>query len=153
MKISDTVVGVGFIGAGALIVAGTLNYPPLDAGHPGPALFPRILGTLMATLGVGLAVQGARARDATQAVEWRRLHRNTGLVNALVVLGGVLAYLGLVEWLGFLITGTLLLFLLMWRLRVPPLRALLVAVAFITIVHFLFAKVLRVPLPLGLLWW
>src|SRR6266545_3433103 len=125
MKISDTVVGVGFVGAGALIVAGTLNYPPLDGGHPGPALFPRILGTLMAALGAALAVQGARARDATQAV----------------------------EWLGFLITGTLLLFLMMWRLRVPPLRALMVAIAFTMIVHFLFVKVLRVPLPLGLLWW
>jgi putative tricarboxylic transport membrane protein len=153
MKISDTVVGAGFVAAGAFIVAGTLNFPTLDGGHPGPALFPRILGTLMAALGVALAVQGARARDATQAVEWRRLHRSVGLVNALVVLGGVLAYLGLVEWLGFLITGTLLLFLLMWRLRVPPLRALVVAVAFIAIVHFLFAKVLRVPLPLGLFWW
>ncbi|MDO8478122.1 MAG: tripartite tricarboxylate transporter TctB family protein [Candidatus Rokubacteria bacterium] len=153
MKISDTVVGVGFIGAGALIVAGTLNYPALDGGHPGPALFPRILGTLMAVLGAALAVQGARARDATQAVEWRRLHRNVGFVNALFVLGGVFAYLGLVEWLGFLITGTLLLFLMMWRLRVPPLRALVVAIAFIAIVHFLFVKVLRVPLPLGLLWW
>ena len=146
MKISDTVVGVGFVGAGALIVVGTLNYPPLDGGHPGPALFPRILGA-------ALAVQGARARDATQAVEWRRLHHNVGLVNALLALGGVLAYLGLVEWLGFLITGTLLLFVMMWRLRVPPLRALVVAIAFITIVHFLFVKVLRVPLPLGLLWW
>ena len=153
MKISDTVVGVGFVGAGALIVAGTLNHPPLDGGHPGPALFPRILGTLMAALGAALAVQGARARDATQAVEWRRLHRNVGLINALVVLVGVLAYLGLVEWLGFLITGTLLLFLMMWRLRVAPVRALVVAIAFITIVHFLFVKVLRVPLPLGLLWW
>jgi putative tricarboxylic transport membrane protein len=134
-------------------VAGTLNYPPLDGGQPGPALFPRILGTLMAALGAALAVEGARARDATQAVEWRRLHRNVGLVNALFVVVGVLAYLGLVEWLGFLITGTLLLFLMMWRLRVPPLRALVVAIAFITIVHFLFVKVLRVPLPLGLLWW
>lgn len=153
MKISDTVVGVGFVGAGALIVVGTLNYPPLDGGHPGPALFPRILGTLMAVLGAALAVQGARARDATQAVEWRRLHHNVGLVNALFALGGVLAYLGLVEWLGFLITGTLLLFVMMWRLRVPPLRALVVAIAFITIVHFLFVKVLRVPLPLGLFWW
>jgi hypothetical protein len=42
---------------------------------------------------------------------------------------------------------------MMWRLRVPPLRALMVAIAFIAIVHFLFVKVLRVPLPLGLLWW
>lgn len=153
MKISDTVVGAGFVTAGALVVAGTLGYPTLDGGHPGPALFPRILGTLMVALGTGLALQGVRTRDATQAVEWRRLHRNVGVVNALFVLGGVLAYVGLVERLGFLITGALLLFLLMWRLRVPPLRALVVAIAFNTTVHFLFAKVLKVPLPLGLLWW
>ena len=50
MKISDTVVGVGFVGAGASIVVGTLNYPPLDGGHPGPALLPRLLGTLRAVL-------------------------------------------------------------------------------------------------------
>lgn len=153
MKISDTAVGAGFVAAGVLIVAGTLQYPPLEGGHPGPSLFPRILGTLMAALGLGLAVVGARARDATQAIAWRRLHRNTGLLNAFSVLGGVLAYLVLVERLGFLITGTLLLFLLMWRLRVPPLRALVVAIAFNATVHFLFVKILRVPLPLGLLWW
>src|SRR5574341_1816486 len=135
VKISDTVVGAGFVAAGALIVAGTLSYPTLEGGHPGPSLFPRILGTLMAALGAGLAVRGARARDATQAVEWRRLHRNTGLINALCVLGGVLAYLGLVEWLGFLIAGASLLFLLMWRLRVPPLRALVVAIVFNTTVY------------------
>src|SRR3989338_7516413 len=105
MKISDTVVGVGFVGAGALIVAGTLNYPSLDAGYPGPPLFPRIRGTLRGALGAALAVRGARARDATQAVEWRRLHRNVGLINAMVVLGGGLAYLGLVEWLGVLLPG------------------------------------------------
>ena len=59
MKISDTVVGAGFVAAGALIVVGTLNYPPLEGGHPGPSLFPRILGALMAALGAGLAVRGA----------------------------------------------------------------------------------------------
>jgi putative tricarboxylic transport membrane protein len=153
MKISDTVVGASFVTAGALIVTGTLGYPTLDGGHPGPALFPRILGTLMMALGAGLALQGVRTRDATQTVEWRRLHRNVGVVNALFVLGGTLAYLGLVDRLGFLISGTLLLFLLMWRLRVPLLRAVIVAIVFNATVHFLFAKVLRVPLPPGLLWW
>lgn len=153
MKISDTLVGAGFVGAGALVVAGTLAYPTLDAGHPGPALFPRIIGVLMAGLGAVLAAQGARARDATEVVAWSRLHRSAGFVNALVVLAGALGYLLLSERLGFLLAGTLLVFGLMWRLAVPPLRALLVAIAFTGLVYFLFAKVLRVPLPLGILWW
>jgi putative tricarboxylic transport membrane protein len=153
VKISDTLVGAGFVGAGALIVAGTLHYPILDAGHPGPSLFPRIVGTLMAAFGLLVAVQGFRARDVTDEVAWRRLHRSVGFVNALFVLGGVLAYLLLVERLGFLVMGAVVIFVLMWRLEVRPLRALVVAIVFNTLVHFLFAKILRVPLPLGILWW
>lgn len=153
MKISDTLVGAGFVGAGALIVAGTLHYPTLEGGHPGPSLFPRIVGTLMAAFGLLVAAQGVRARDVTEEVAWRRLHRSAGFVNALFVLGGALAYLLLVERLGFLVMGALVIFVLMWRLEVRPLRALVVAIAFNTLVHFLFAKILRVPLPLGILWW
>jgi putative tricarboxylic transport membrane protein len=152
MKISDSLVGAGFVGAGALIVASTLDYPTLD-GYPGPSLFPRIVGGLMAGFGLLVAWQGVRARDTSDAVAWRHLHRSPGFVNALFVLGGVLAYLLLVERLGFLIMGALLLAVLMWRLQVPPGRALVVAAALTALVHLLFAKLLRVPLPLGLLWW
>ncbi len=153
MKISDTLVGVGFVGGGALVFAATLTYPPMDGGHPGPALFPRIIATLMAGFGGLVAVRGVRARDATQEVAWRELFRNPGFINALFVLAGGGAYITLADWLGFLLTGTLVLFVLMWRLAVPPLRAGVVAVALTVVVHGLFAKVLRVPLPAGLLWW
>lgn len=153
MKISDSVVGAGFVAAGALIFAGTLNYPTLEAGHPGPSLFPRILGGLMAVFGGLVSLLGLRARDVTDEVAWLRLHKNPAFINALVVLAGVLAYIFLVEHLGFLIMGALVIFTLMWRLQVRPVKAAVVAIVFNTLVHFLFAKVLRVPLPLGILWW
>jgi putative tricarboxylic transport membrane protein len=153
MKISDTLVGAGFVGAGALVFAGTLGYPSLDASHPGPALFPRLLAGLMAGLGGLLAARGLRERDASDALDWRGLHRSPGFVNALWVLAGVVAYVALVERAGFLLMSSVLIGGLMWRLGVRPLRALAVAVAFTLVVHFLFAKILRVPLPLGLLWW
>lgn len=153
MKISDTVVGAGFVAAGALIFTATLNYPTLEGGHPGPSLFPRILATLMTAFGGILSIQGLRARDVSEEVAWLRLPRNPSFLNALVVLAGVLAYIVLVERVGFLLMGPLVLFAIMWRLRVPPLKALLVAVLFNTVVHFLFAKILRVPLALGILWW
>ncbi|MEK6717553.1 MAG: tripartite tricarboxylate transporter TctB family protein [candidate division NC10 bacterium] len=153
MKISDAVVGAGFVAAGALIFTGTLGYPTLEAGHPGPSLFPRILGSLMAVFGGLLSLQGLRARDVTDEVAWLRLHKNPAFINALVVLAGVLAYIFLVEHLGFLIMGALVIFTLMWRLQVRPLKAAVVAIVFNALVHFLFAKVLRVPLPLGILWW
>ena len=153
MKISDTVVGAGCVGAGALIFAGTLGYPSLDAGHPGPALFPRLLAGLMAGLGALLAARGLRERDVSDSLDWRGLHRSPGFVNAMFVLAGVTAYVLLVERVGFLLMSSALIGGLMWRLGVRPLRALAVAVGFTLTVHFLFAKILRVPLPLGLLWW
>ena len=153
MKISDTMVGAGFVAAGALIVAGTLNYPILDGGHPGPSLFPRILGGLMAAFGGLVSLKGIRARDVGDDVDLFHLYRNPSFINAMFVLVGVAAYILFVEKLGFLITGALLLFVVMWRLKVPPIKALLVAVMFNGVVYFLFVKIMRVPLPLGLLWW
>ena len=153
MKISDTVVGAGFVVAGALIIAGTMQYPTLDGGYPGPSLFPRILGGLMVGFGGLVGLKGLRTGDASQDVEWLLLHKSTGFINAVFVLVGVTAYILLVEKLGFLLTGALLLFVVMWRLKVRPLKALIVAVVFTAVVHFLFAKIMRVPLPLGLVWW
>jgi putative tricarboxylic transport membrane protein len=153
MKISDTVVGAGFVAAGALIIVGTLNYPTLEGGHPGPSLFPRILGGLMAVFGGLVSVQGLRAGDATEDVDWLRLHRSPAFINAMVVLVGVAAYILFVEKIGFLLMGALLLFVVMWRLQVPFLKALIVATVFNSLVHFLFAKIMRVPLPTGILWW
>jgi putative tricarboxylic transport membrane protein len=153
MKISDTVVGAGFVAAGACILTATLTYPTLEGGHPGPSLFPRLVAGLMVGFGGVLSLQGLRARDVSDAVAWRSLYRNPAFLNALVVLGSVVAYLLLVERAGFLLMGATVLFAIMWRLEVPPLKALLVAGLLTVSVHFLFAKVLRVPLPLGILWW
>jgi hypothetical protein len=86
-------------------------------------------------------------------VAWSRLHRSRGFVDALCVVGGVVGYIAVVERLGFLLSAALFLFLLMWRLRVGPFRALPIAAGLSVLVHLLFAKLLRVPLPPGLLWW
>ncbi len=153
MKISDTVVGAGFVAAGALIIAGTLNYPSLDAGHPGPSLFPRLLGGLMVIFGGLVGVEGLRTRDTTEDVAWLRLYRNSAFINAVFVVGAVVTYIVMVERIGFLLMGTLILCVLMWRLRVRPLTALVVAIIFSNLVYLLFAKILRVPLPGGLFWW
>ncbi len=153
MKISDTVVGAGFVAAGALIIAGTMNFPHLEGGHPGPSLFPRLLGGLMVVFGGLVGVDGLRTRDTTEDVAWLGLYRNPSFINALFVLGAVVAYVAMVERVGFLLMATLILWSLMWRLRVHPLTALAVAIVFSNGVYLLFAKILRVPLPGGLLWW
>jgi putative tricarboxylic transport membrane protein len=153
MKVSDALVGAGFAGAGALVFTGTLTYPPMEGGQPGPALFPRIIAVLLIGFGARLGWEGVRSRDRSEAVAWRDLHRNPAFVNALFVVAAVVGYVALADRLGFLLTAAGLMFVLMWRLAVRPLTAMAVAVAFTLVVHALFAKLLRVPLPTGLLWW
>jgi putative tricarboxylic transport membrane protein len=153
MKVSDSVVGAGFVVAGALIIAETLKFPTLEGGQPGPALFPRILAGLMIIFGALVSIQGLRARDTSDKVAWRELYRNPGFINALFVLGAVVSYILFVEQVGFLITATLVTFVLMLRLRVRLLLALVVSIVFTNLVYLLFAKILLVPLATGLLWW
>ena len=153
MKISDSLVGAGFAGAGALVFAATLTYPPMDDGQPGPALFPRIIAVLLIGFGARLAWMGLRRRDRTEPVAWGRLYRNPGFINALFVVVAVAAYVVLADHLGFLLTAAGVMFALTWRLARRPVTAVAVAAAFTLVVHVLFAKLLRVPLPTGLLWW
>lgn len=151
MRVNDTLVGAGFVAAGALIIAGTLNYPTMDGGHPGPALFPRILGGLMAAFGGILSMNGLRSQtQEAWAADWLR---GRSLLNACAALGGILIYMAVVDHLGFLPTATIIMAALMMWLRVRPLTAVLVGLALALGIDLLFGHFLMVPLPRGPLGW
>ena len=154
MKISDTVVGAGFVAAGALIFTGTLSYPTLEGGAPGPALFPQVLAVLMVGFGACLVVPAvlARRQDSPNVVQ---AHPGPGwgkVVNAFLVFAAIIAFNLVLPILGFLLTALAILFGLMWWLGTPVLRAALAAAGLTLFVYVIFGKILRVPLPLGLLW-
>lgn len=154
MKTSDTMVGAGFVAAGALIFTATLNYPTLEGGHPGPSLFPRILAALMVGFGTSLAAPAVLAlrkkpSNATQAPPGLGPR---GVVNALLVFTAIVVFMLVSPVLGFLLTTAAILLGLMSWLGTPVLRAALAAVGLTLFVYVIFGKVLRVPLPLGLLW-
>ena len=158
MKISDTVVGVGFVGAGAAIFAATLGFPRLDGGAPGPALFPRVLAVLMIGFGACLAFPTALSRhtnppDATPVpTPVPAGPRPGGVINALLVFAAIIVFMLVSPVLGFLLTTAAILLGLMWWLGTPLPRAAAAAVGLTLFVYVIFGKVLRVPLPLGLLW-
>jgi len=62
-----------------------------------------------------------------------------------------LLYLFAVDRLGFVVTGSVYLAALMLVLGVPPRRALPLAIVLTLAVHAAFYKLLRVPLPWGVL--
>ena len=151
MRLSNGLIGAGAVVAGAAIFDATLRFPRLDGGAPGPALFPQVLSALLILVGANLAVQAwTRRREPDPAATRRPGAR--GVVNALAVFAAIIAFMGAAPFLGFLLTAAAILCGLMWRLGARPVTAALVSAGLTLFVYVIFGKILRVPLPLGLVW-
>lgn len=118
--------------------------------HFGPALFPGLIAAGMAACGVLLIWRGARSTRPRLRIEpWMR--RPRPLIGFISVLGGLALYVVLADPLGFHLTGFLL--VLLWTLVFGARPALAVSVAIVApvLIHLAFYKLLRVPLPWGVL--
>lgn len=142
---------------GILIWVLTYPFPVLiEAGkrHPGPALFPRVLATLFIFFGLMVILNGWRAsRSKTPPREEGVAGLKLNYFNPVLVIILIVAFILLAPKLGFIITGTAILAILMMKLQVRPIRSLIASVVLTCFVYFVFATMLRVPLPRGFLGW
>jgi putative tricarboxylic transport membrane protein len=102
--------------------------------------------------GITLVAQGVRSGERIIKFDTSRITRS-GLINVLLVLGAVVFYIYLSDFLGFQITSFILLFGLMKWLRVSTRWSLVMACGITLAIYLLFAKMLLVPLPWGLWGW
>ena len=70
--------------------------------------------------------------------------------NFAVTVAGLVFYIVAAEKLGFLVCGSAMLAALFWSLRVRAVLILPIAVISTFVIHAIFYKGLRVPLPWGL---
>ncbi|MBM4339229.1 MAG: tripartite tricarboxylate transporter TctB family protein [Deltaproteobacteria bacterium] len=151
MKRNDIIAGIIFIVLGIFIFTQTWNYPsPPEKGHPGPGLFPNLLALLF--IGFGTAVILKARKPAPTETEGASVGPRR-ISNALFVLGIVVSYVVVVNTVGFLITSAVLLFLLMKKLGVTLLKSTIASIMITLFINLLFSKILRVPLPWGILGW
>lgn len=154
MKLNDAVFGAIFLALGALVLFAIQGFPKIPGQPVGPALFPGIVAAALCVAGAVLLFQGWQRRraDGEPWLAWEPWVRSPRHLAALAVLiGSALLYILAADALGFLVTATLILTALFLVLRVPPGRAVLIAVVASLVVHFAFYKLLRVPLPWGVL--
>lgn len=156
MKINDALWGALFVLLGAAILWHVQAFPRIPGQNVGPGLFPGALAVAMLVCGAILIVTGLKARRAAGAAtpwaaapQWLRSQRHVVAFAVLVACN--VFYLLVVDRLGFVPTAFVYLAALMWVLRVRPVIA--VPVAFLTAlaIHYAFYKLLRVPLPWGVL--
>ena len=158
----DYISGGIFAALGLIIWAFTFQFPVLDGGHPGPSLFPRVLGTLFIFFSLFVILEGWRKSKTPPPPPPPASEDEEGNViilgeksyfNPVLVIILIAAFIALAGHLGFIITGWAVLFILMWKLNTKPLKGLIISAFVVCFIYFVFVKILRVPLPQGILWW
>jgi putative tricarboxylic transport membrane protein len=154
VKLGDAIWGALLLGLAGALLWHVQGFPKMPGQHVGPAVLPGTLAVGLGVCGAMLLVRGLRARTTGPApwVEWPAwLAARPQVVAAAALVAVNLFYLLAVQALGFVLTGVVYLFVLMRALRVRPVRALALAVAMTLVIHYGFYKLLKVPLPWGVL--
>ncbi len=152
MKFNDAVFGALLLALGLAVLVGVQGFPKIPGQQVGPALFPGLIAVGLSVGGLILLVRGWRARAQQPWLVLRSWVRSPRHLGAFVLLiASVVFYLLASQWLGFVLCSTLILSLLLLVLGVPPPRALPIALVATLLIHLAFYKLLRVPLPWGLL--
>ena len=116
----------------------------------GPAWFPGLIAAGLGVCGFFLIVAGVRQQGPWAALpQW--MHRPRPALGVASVVAGLLFYILAADTLGFHLTGVVLLTLWMRILGASWRVALLVGVVATVAIHLSFYKLLRIPLPWGLL--
>ncbi len=152
MKLNDAIFGLVLLALGAAVLFAVQGFPKIPGQPVGPALFPGLIAVGLCACGALLVWSGLRERPRSAWVSWDDWVRSPRHVLALaVLLGSIVFYIAAAKWLGFLPTAMLILLAMLLVLRVPLARALIIALIATLVIHFAFYKLLRVPLPWGLL--
>ena len=130
----------------------------LAAKQIGPMFFPGLLFAALAAVSVGLVVVSRAAHAGRADVEVTgSVDPKMGLYDSgwrfLEPLLWIGLYMALAEWAGFLITAGTLLFAYLLRLGTRLRIALPLTLVLVPVAYYVFAGLLRVTLPRGILGW
>jgi putative tricarboxylic transport membrane protein len=142
--------GAALVALAAALLWHVQGFPAMPGQRFGPAWFPGLIAAGLATCGLLLVYQGVRQPGSWFALpDWTS--RRKPAMGVASVLGGLLFYILAADTLGFHITGIVL---LAWWTRILGASwrvAAVVAVVATVAIHLSFYKLLRIPLPWGLL--
>jgi putative tricarboxylic transport membrane protein len=152
MKFNDTLIGAALLALALTILSTVQTYPVIPGQNIGPGAFPGLLATLLAICAVLLIFKGIKAKQHESWIEiggWMKSWFH--LRNFLVTVGCLLFYIYTSDKLGFLITAVTITAVMFWALEVRRKLIFPIAIIVALVIHTIFYKGLRVPLPWGLL--
>jgi len=163
MHLSDRVTGLFLVALGGLAAYGGSRLPPVPGQQIGPEVFPMVVGIGVAlcggmiAAGVGrryedeaeadlarISAEAGADQDAAPSSRWREL-------RVLIPPALLLFYFFVVDRVGFLPTAAVVVLTTSLALGARLRLAVPLAICAPLVVNLLFLKLLRVPLPSGLL--
>jgi len=156
VKLNDAVWGALLLLLSAALLVHVQSFPTIPGQKVGPALFPGAIAVALGVCAVLLVLKGLAARGAGgESAEWIVLddwtRRGHYVFAFFVTIGVNIFYILAIDWLGFLIVGTVYLSVLFVVYGVGRKWVLPIAVIVTLGIHYAFYKLLKVPLPWGLL--
>jgi putative tricarboxylic transport membrane protein len=152
MKFNDALSGFALLALSLLILFTVRTYPDIPGQNIGPGAFPGLLAWLLALCSVILIIKGLKNKKHEYwAVRGAWMKSWFHLRNFIVTLACLLFYIFASDFLGFLICGILILSVMFAALEVRAKWIFPIAIVVTFVVHTIFYKGLRVPLPWGLL--
>jgi putative tricarboxylic transport membrane protein len=147
MRIHDGLIGAVFLALALAVLWHIQDFPPAPGQPYGPALFPGLIAAGLAASSALLMLTSLRARPPSE----QAVARGYRFLPFAITLASLVFYALVVSKLGFLITASLMLCALLAAYRVRAALILPIAVLVSLIVHTGFYKLLKVPLPWGVL--
>ncbi|HJY77522.1 MAG TPA: tripartite tricarboxylate transporter TctB family protein [Burkholderiales bacterium] len=144
--------GAIFLALSIAVLVTIQGYPKIPGQSIGPGAFPGLIAILLAGCSIALIWRGWRERSSQPLVAvgaWLGSPRHVW--NFLLTAGSLAFYVLAADKLGFLVCGATILGALFLTLRVRPRIAIPLALVLPVVIHLIFYKVLRVPLPWGVL--
>jgi putative tricarboxylic transport membrane protein len=159
MLLSDRTTGLTLVGLGALAIYGGSRLPPMPGQEIGPSVFPMLIGAglalcgAMITFGIGRSYEEeAEAEIASlQGLEPEAKQPKFYGLRALIPIALLLFYVVASEAIGFVPVAFIIVATMALTLGASWKQALPLALIMAPVIHLLFSKLLRVPLPIGIL--
>jgi putative tricarboxylic transport membrane protein len=156
MRLPDRVTGLFLVGLGGWAAYGGWLLPPVPGQPVGPNVFPLVIGTGLALCGLAIAFGIGHSFEEEEEIvpfEAGKAPARGKLygLRALLPPALLLFYVAVADRLGFILTAALIVYVTATALGARLKLSLPLAVLAPIVIHLIFSKLLRVPLPIGLL--
>lgn len=136
------------LGLDVLYIAAALRYPLGSPSRPGAGFYPLLVGALIGLAALATAAEAYRAGPASR-VNWPG---RSGALRVLSIVAAALSYILLLPYTGHLGAAVPVTVVPLWVMGIRRWWQVAALSAFFTLgSYYLFAVILRVPFPAGIL--